>query len=207
MKNINLVIKNIFDIVVSLILMIVLSPLLLMIALLIKMDSKGPIFFKQKRLGRNGKIFEIYKFRTMCDNAVSIGSGIFTFEDDPRITKVGKFLRETSLDELPQLINIFKGEMSFVGPRPPLPHHPNKYENYPEKQKKRFLMKPGITGLAQAIGRNSFTWDERIELDVEYINNFNIFLDLKIYIMTALSVLGKKGIYRGENDDKSTSKN
>lgn len=207
MRKINLTIKNIFDIIVALIMIIILSPLFLIISILIKVDSKGPVFFKQERLGKNGQVFEIYKFRTMCDNAVTIGSGIFTFENDPRITKIGKILRKTSLDEIPQLINILKGEMSFIGPRPPLPHHPNKYENYPEKQKERFLMKPGITGLAQAIGRNSFTWDERIELDVEYINNFNIFLDLKIYIMTVLSVLGKKGIYRGENNEKSTSKN
>lgn len=205
MRNINFIIKNVFDILIASIMLLILLPLFLILAICIKIDSKGPIFFKQKRLGKNGKVFEIYKFRTMCDNAVNIGSGIFTFEDDPRITKIGKFLRKTSLDEIPQLINILKGEMSFVGPRPPLPHHPNKYDEYTEKQKKRFTMKPGITGLAQAIGRNSFTWDERIELDVEYIEKFNIWLDIKIYAMTAYSVISKKGIYRSNENEKSTS--
>lgn len=207
MIKIQLMIKRLFDIVVSILGLILLSPILLIIAILIKVDSKGPILFLQKRLGKDGKVFNIYKFRTMCDNAVNMGRGIFTNEDDPRITKIGKFLRNTSLDEVPQFINIIKGDMSFVGPRPPLPHHPYKYNEYPEYKKQRFIMKPGVTGLAQAIGRNRLTWDERIELDIEYIKKFNIFLDIKIFVMTIFSVLTKKGIYRGEQSEKSNSTN
>src|SRR5699024_1422348 len=121
-----------------------------------------------KRLGENGKKFEIYKFRTMIENAEKMGTGIFTSDEDPRITKVGHFLRKTSLDELPQIINIIKGEMSFVGPRPPVPYHPYKYDDYNEIQKKRFTVKPGVTGMAQVYGRNTLSWDERIEHDVKY---------------------------------------
>lgn len=198
-------VKRIFDFIASLVGLIILSPLFLIIAILIKIDSPGPVFFLQDRLGKDGKVFKIYKFRTMCDNAVNIGSGIFTNDKDPRITKVGNILRKTSLDEIPQFINVIKGEMSFVGPRPPLPHHPYKYENYGDFKKQRFMMRPGITGLAQAIGRNSFTWDERIELDVKYIKTFNLILDIKIIFMTVFSVLAKKGIYRGEENEKATS--
>lgn len=200
-----LVVKRIIDFIISLTGLIVLSPLFLVISILIKVSSPGPVFFLQDRLGKDGEIFRIYKFRTMCDNAINMGSGIFTNEEDPRITKVGRILRKTSLDEIPQFINVIKGEMSFVGPRPPLPHHPYKYDDYPEIKKRRFLMQPGITGLAQAVGRNSFTWDERIKLDVEYVEKFNLLLDIKIVIMTIFSVLCKKGIYRGEESGKVKS--
>lgn len=202
MKKINLIIKDMFDRILAFMMLIILSPIFLIISILIKFDSKGDILFKQERLGKNGLVFEIYKFRTMCDNAINTGSGIYTFENDPRITKIGNFLRKTSLDEIPQLINILKGEMSFVGPRPPLTYHPNKYENYPDIQKRRFEVKPGLTGLAQAVGRNSFTWDQRIELDVEYVEKFNILFDIKICFMTVFSVIGKKGIYRGKENAK-----
>lgn len=207
MRVLQLIIKRIFDVIASLLGLIVLSPIFVIIAILIKMDSEGPVFFLQDRLGKSGKVFKIYKFRTMCNNAVNMGRGIFTSEDDPRITKVGSFLRITSLDEIPQFINIIKGDMSFVGPRPPLIHHPYKYNEYPEYKKQRFIMKPGVTGLAQAIGRNSLTWDERIELDVEYIKKFNILLDIKIFIITISSVISKKGIYRGDKSEKSGSTN
>ncbi|MCR1849927.1 sugar transferase [Paeniclostridium sordellii] len=207
MIKLQLILKRIFDILASCLGITILFPVFIIIAILIKLDSDGPIIFLQERLGKDGSVFKIYKFRTMCDDAVNVGRGIFTDEEDPRITKIGKLLRKTSLDEIPQFINIIKGQMSFVGPRPPLIHHPHKYENYTDFKIQRFKMKPGITGLAQVKGRNNLTWDERIELDVEYINNFNIMLDFKILIMTIFSVISKKGIYRREKGEKSTSTN
>lgn len=188
-------IKRILDFIISLIALIILLPVFLIIGIAIKLDSKGPIFFKQERLGKDGEVFLIYKFRTMVDNAEKVGSGIYTSKTDPRITKIGAFLRRTSLDELPQLINILKGEMSIVGPRPPVPYHPHKYENYPEKQKQRFTVLPGITGYAQVNGRNNLTWDERIEYDIEYVENYSLLLDLKIILKTIGYVFSSKSIY------------
>lgn len=188
-------IKRILDFILSLIALIILLPVFLIIGLAIKLDSKGPIFFKQERLGKDGEVFLIYKFRTMIDNAEKVGSGIYTSKTDPRITKVGAFLRRTSLDELPQLINVLKGEMSIVGPRPPVPYHPHRYENYPERQKQRFTVLPGITGYAQVNGRNNLTWDERIEYDIEYVENYSLLLDLKIIFKTIGYVFSSKSIY------------
>lgn len=197
MKKLNLFLKSIIDICISIISIIVLSPLLLIILILIKLSSPGPIFFRQQRLGKNGKIFEILKFRTMIVGADKIGDGIFVkSEEDTRITKIGKFLRATSLDELPQIINVIKGDMSIVGPRPPLTYHPYIYAEYPYKQKRRFQMKPGITGLAQITVRNSVSWDERIEYDNQYISDFNIWLDIKIILGTIKKVFIRESIYR-----------
>ena len=151
------------DFLLALLGFLIIWPFLLLIAILIKLESKGPAIFKQERLGRNGRIFEIYKFRTMVDGAIHQGSGLQTYEGDPRITKVGNLLRKTSLDELPQLFNILKGEMSFIGPRPPVPYHPYEYEEYTQKQK-RFIVRPGISGYAQVVLRNSGSWEERIQL-------------------------------------------
>lgn len=176
--------------------MLLLSPLFLLIGLAIKIEDRGPIFFKQARLGYGGEIFKIYKFRTMLTNAEKMGTGIFTERKDPRITNVGHLLRKTSLDELPQLINIAKGEMSFVGPRPPVPYHPYKYEDYFETQKLRFEVKPGVTGMAQVYGRNILTWDERIKYDVKYVKNQSFLLDVKILIKTVIAVVKKENIYR-----------
>lgn len=190
------IIKRVIDLIV---LIITFLPLLLagiFIALLIKLDSSGSVFFRQKRLGMNGNVFEIYKFRTMVENAEKTGTGIFTNDEDPRITKVGNLLRKTSLDELPQVINILKGEMSFVGPRPPVPYHPHKYEDYNEIQRLRFTVKPGVTGMAQAYGRNTLSWDERIEYDVKYVKNISFLFDFKIVVKTILSVIRKENIYR-----------
>lgn len=192
MKKLQLFIKRLFDFLLSLILHIVLSPLFLIIAILIKLDSEGEVFFKQERAGLNGKPFMIYKFRTMVKNAEKIGDGYYTGENDPRITRIGRFLRKTSLDELPQLINILKGEMSIIGPRPTLMYQVEKYDDF---QRKRLLMKPGVTGLAQVYGRNSLSWPERIKYDVYYVENWNLWMDIKIFFKTFLVVLKGEGVY------------
>ena len=175
---------------------IILFPVMLVIAAAIKLDSKGPVIYKQDRLGKNGRIFKIYKFRTMIENAEKVGSGLFTFENDPRITRIGKFLRKTSLDELPQLFNVLKGDMSFVGPRPPVPFYPKKWEEYTVYEKKRFSVRPGITGWAQVNGRNEIDWSERIKLDVWYVDNWSLILDLKIILKSIKVVLKKEGVYK-----------
>lgn len=196
MRSFNLIVKRIFDLMASAIGIIAISPILLIIAIAIKVTSEGPILFKQERLGKEGKVFKIIKFRTMVINAEKIGDGIrVKSESDSRITKVGKFLRATSLDELPQLFNVIKGDMSLVGPRPPLTYHPYKYNDYSDEQKKRFNMRPGVTGLAQVTVRNSVSWDGRIPIDIEYINNFNLLEDIKILILTVFKVFKRESIY------------
>lgn len=194
MRAINLIIKRIFDLLVSLILLFILSPFFLIIAVAIKCTSNGPAFFLQERIGYQGKIFKIIKFRTMVVNAEHIGDGVCIYDkSDPRVTKIGRFLRSTSLDELPQLINVVKGDMSIVGPRPPVTYNPyDGYENYPEWAKKRFIMRPGITGLVQVKLRDS-NWNEKMKIDMEYINKFSIFLDVEILFKTVLTVLQGKG--------------
>lgn len=194
--------KRIMDLLASILGLIILLPILLVISLSIKFTSKGPIFFKQERLGKNGEIFRIIKFRTMIADAESVGSGIKTFADDPRITKVGSLLRKTSLDELPQLFNVFAGSMSVVGPRPPVPYHPREYQDYSSHQVRRFEVKPGITGLAQVTGRNLLTWDERIEYDIEYVKQQTIILDIKIIILTVIKVFKREDINSGRNENK-----
>ena len=194
-------IKRILDFTLSLIALIVLSPVFVIIAIAIKIDSKGPIFFLQERLGKNGKIFKIIKFRTMVVNAEHIGDGLkVKSENDNRITKIGKFLRKTSLDELPQLINVIKGDMSIVGPRPPVTYHPYKYEDYSEEQKRRFTVRPGITGLAQVKGRASINWEERIKIDIEYVDKIGLKEDFLIILKTFLEVFKKEDIYLRKED-------
>ncbi|WP_077358734.1 sugar transferase [Virgibacillus halodenitrificans] len=196
MRVLNLFIKRMIDFFGSLIGVIIISPILIIIALSIKLTSKGPVFFKQERLGKNGRVFKILKFRTMIVNAEKIGSGLFVkTENDNRITKVGKFLRATSLDELPQLWNVVTGDMSLVGPRPPVPHHPYKYEDYNDFQRKRFEMKPGITGLTQVTVRNSVSWDQRLPIDNEYVEKFNVWLDIKILFRTIQKIFKRESIY------------
>lgn len=200
-------IKNLLDKAFSFIFLILLSPLFILIAILIKLDSKGPVMFIQERVGKDNKLFNIYKFRTMVIDAVNMGSGVYTEENDPRITQVGRFMRKTSLDELPQLLNILKGEMSFIGPRPTLEYQVKQYNDF---QKKRLLMKPGVTGLAQINGRNSISWLERIKYDVQYVENYSLGLDFKILIKTFLVILKQEGLYSEKekfliNDEKKVS--
>ncbi len=185
-RGLNLFLKRVLDICGSLLGVILLSPVFAVVAIAIKRDSPGPVIFQQERLGKDGHVFWIYKFRTMVVNAEKIGDGLAVkSEEDQRITKVGRVLRSTSIDELPQLLNVLKAEMSLVGPRPPATYYPYRgIENYPEWAKKRFAMRPGVTGLAQALVRNSASWDERIVLDNKYIETFNIWLDIKILFRT-----------------------
>lgn len=206
-RRFNLAIKRIIDFLGSLIGIILLIPLFIIISILIKFTSKGPVFFKQERIGKNGKIFRIIKFRTMIVNAENIGDGLTVkSENDERITKIGKFLRATSLDELPQLFNVLVCHMSLVGPRPPVTYFPyDGYENYPNWAKKRFLMRPGMTGLAQLTVRNSVSWNERIEVDNRYIDSFNIWLDIKILFLTFKKVFKPENIYMDNEKQKSAS--
>lgn len=183
-------IKRIIDIFLSLVILILFSPIMIIISVIIKLDSKGPIIFKQKRIGKNGKVFEIYKFRSMCIGAETKGSGVYSGKNDARVTKIGKILRATSLDELPQAVNILKGDMSFIGPRPPLTYHPWKYEEYTNEQKKMFDVRPGLTGWAQINGRKGVEWHKRIEMNVWYVENISFLLDLKIFFGTFFKVLG-----------------
>ena len=204
MRVFNLFVKRLIDLLGSLIGMVIVFPIFIIIALSVKLTSKGPIFFKQERLGKNGRVFKIIKFRTMVVNAEKMGDGLkVKNESDNRITKVGKFLRATSLDELPQLWNVLVGDMSLVGPRPPVPYHPYKYEEYNDFQRKRFEMRPGITGLTQVTVRNSVSWDDRIRIDVEYIERFNLWLDIKILAKTLMKVFLHENIYL-ISDKKST---
>lgn len=174
--------------VVSGIALVVLSPFLLVTAVLIKLESRGPVIFKQERLGVRGVPFKIYKFRSMCVGAEKQGTGVYSFKGDKRVTRVGRFIRATSIDELPQLFNILKGDMSLIGPRPALTYHPWPYEQYTEHQKRMFDVRPGMTGWAQVHGRKEVPWPERIELNVYYVEHLSLWLDMKIFFMTLFKV-------------------
>lgn len=198
--------KRFIDVTLSLIGLIIASPILLIIAIAIKLESKGPVVFKQERLGLNGKVFNIYKFRSMCVNAEKTGSGVYSGKGDPRVTKVGRFLRATSADELMQLVNILKGDMSIIGPRPPLTYHPWNIEEYTEFQLHMFDVRPGITGWAQVNGRKEVEWHKRIELNVWYVENLSFLLDLKIFFMTIFKVfVNADNVNTGETVAKTES--
>lgn len=181
--------KRFCEVILSLLALIILSPILVITALAVKLDSPGPVIFKQDRLGRGGKVFKIYKFRSMCENAEHTGSGVYSGADDMRVTRVGKIIRATSIDELPQLVNILKGDMSFVGPRPPLTYHPWDISEYTEEQLHMFDVRPGITGWAQVHGRKDVEWHKRIELNCWYVDHVSLWLDLKILFTTVVKVL------------------
>lgn len=194
-------IKRIFDIVSASLALIVFSPILLVVTIWVKLDSKGPAFFAHKRLGKDKKNFGIYKFRSMVVNAKEVFDNFtpeqkaefeknFKLDDDPRITKAGDFLRKTSLDELPQLINIIKGEMSVVGPRPIIDKEVEKYGKFADKL---FSVKPGLTGYWQANGRSDTSYEERVQMDMYYIDNRSFWLDIKIIFKTVISVIKKEG--------------
>lgn len=180
--------KRLIDIICSLILLVLLSPILLLIIILVKFDSKGPAIFKQERIGKNGKVFYIHKARTMCVGAERQEGGVYSDNNDKRVTKIGRFLRRTSCDELFQLWDVLIGKMSFIGPRPPLTYHPWPLEQYTEEQMKMFKVRPGITGWAQVNGRKEVEWHKRIELNVWYVEHLSFWLDIKILFMTVFKV-------------------
>lgn len=180
--------KRTADIIISLLALIILSPVLLITALAIKIESRGPIIFKQDRLGKGAKVFKIYKFRSMCVGAEHTGSGVYSGKGDARVTKIGRIIRATSIDELPQLINILKGDMSLIGPRPPLTYHPWPVEEYTQEQLKMFSVRPGVTGWAQVNGRKDVEWNRRIELNCWYTENISFMLDLKIFFISIFKV-------------------
>lgn len=202
-KKLYLIFKRIIDIICSILGLIILIPVFLIVSIAIKIESKGPVIFKQKRIGKDGKVFEIYKFRSMVVGAEKMGTGVYSKKGDTRVTKVGKFIRATSIDELPQLLNILKGEMSFIGPRPVLTYHPWKYDEYTEEQKKRFLVRPGVTGWAQIHGRKDVEWNNRIKLDLEYVENISLKLDIKIFLKTIYQVISMKDNVNKEETAKT----
>lgn len=195
--------KRAIDIILSFLGIIILSPVYLIIALVIKLDSPGPVFFKQKRIGYKGKIFEIYKFRTMCVGAEQKGSGVYSGKDDPRVTRVGNILRKTSLDEIPQFFNTLVGSMSIVGPRPPLTYHPWPIEEYTDEQHRMFDVRPGITGWAQVNGRKGVEWNQRINLNIWYVDHVSLWLDLKIMWLTVWKVISNSD---NENTEETVVK-
>lgn len=181
-------VKRILDFTLSLLALIILSPIMLILYILVRIKLGNPVIFKQMRPGKDEKIFKLYKFRTMTDEKDEQGN---LLPDEQRLTKFGKFLRSTSLDELPELINIIKGDMAIVGPRPLLVHY---LEFYNEEQKHRHDVRPGLTGLAQVSGRNSITWEEKFKQDIEYINHLTFKNDVKIIFMTIGKVFKREGI-------------
>ena len=193
-------IKRILDFTLSLIALIVLSPVLLVVAILVRVKLGSPVIFKQKRPGKNEKIFTLYKFRTMTDERDENGR---LLPDEDRLTKFGKFLRSTSLDELPELVNIIKGDMAIVGPRPLLVEY---LEFYNEEEKHRHDVRPGLTGLAQVSGRNNLDWDNRLKLDVVYVRKITIFMDIKIFFKTIKKVIFHDDIQVNTADEGNLAK-
>ena len=195
-------IKRLIDIICSFVGILVLSPLFIIIAIIIKFTSKGPVFFSQKRVGRNGKEFDMYKFRSMVVNAEELkeklaaqnemSGPMFKMKDDPRVTKVGKFIRKTSLDELPQLWNVLKGDMSLVGPRPSLPKEVAQFEDW---MYKRLEVKPGLTCYWQVSGRNNIDFEDWMKLDVKYVEERNLWIDIKLIYKTVFVLFGDKNAH------------
>jgi lipopolysaccharide/colanic/teichoic acid biosynthesis glycosyltransferase len=188
-------IRRAVDIVVSGTLLVLSAPVVAGAMAAIRLESRGPALYRQRRIGRDGRPFDVLKLRTMVDGAEHVGAGLAVDENDSRITRVGTFLRRTSLDELPNLLNVLRGEMSLIGPRPTVPVQ---VERYTHRQRGRLAIRPGITGWAQVHGRASLPWSERIELDLHYIEHRSLMLDLRILWRTPAMVVGGSGLYKGD---------
>jgi lipopolysaccharide/colanic/teichoic acid biosynthesis glycosyltransferase len=184
--------SRVLDVVLAGLLLLVTAPLLALAALAIRVESRGPVFYRQLRVGRDGESFELWKLRTMVPGAESMGAGIYVLDGDPRITRVGRMLRRFSLDELPNLVNVLRGDMAIVGPRPTVQEQ---VDRYTDRQRRRLEVKPGITGWAQINGRTSLPWPDRIELDVWYVEHRSIRLDLRILARTARMLATGHGLY------------
>jgi lipopolysaccharide/colanic/teichoic acid biosynthesis glycosyltransferase len=185
-------VSRVLDVVLAALLLAIASPLLALAALAIRLESRGPVFYRQLRVGRDGEQFELWKLRTMVPGAESMGAGVYVIQGDPRITRVGRLLRRFSLDELPNLVNVLRGEMAVVGPRPTVQEQ---VDRYTDRQRRRLEVKPGITGWAQINGRTSLPWPERIELDVWYVEHRSLRLDLRILRRTARMLATGHGLY------------
>ena len=180
------------DAALAALLLAIASPLLALAAIAIRLESRGPVFYRQRRVGHGGEPFDLWKLRTMVPGAETMGDGIYVIEGDPRITRVGRLLRRFSLDELPNLVNVLKGEMAIVGPRPTVQEQ---VDRYTDRQLRRLEVRPGITGWAQVNGRTSLSWPERIELDVWYVEHRSLWLDLRILARTARMLATGHGLY------------
>ena len=183
--------KRFLDILFSIIALILLGIPMLIVAIIVKCTSKGPVLYKQERIGKKGKVFKIWKYRSMVVGAEA--QGVYSDNKDQRVTKFGKFLRKTSIDEFPQLINILRGDMSFIGPRPPLTYHPWPIKEYTDEQFRMFLVRPGMSGWAQVHGRKEVEWNKRIELNVWYVDHISFWLDIKIFFVTIFKVFKNEG--------------
>ncbi|AGK55926.1 sugar transferase [Bacillus sp. 1NLA3E] len=196
--------KRVFDLILAIIALPFWLIILVIVGPIIYFQDKGSIFYNAPRLGRNGRVFKMYKFRSMKINAPDLRNedgSTFNAEDDPRLTRIGKFIRKTSLDETPQLLNIIKGDMSIIGPRPDLPEHLKLYDG---NEARKLEVSPGVTGFNQAYYRNTVPWKERIQHDIYYIDNLSILLDVKIFFKTAVSVLKREDVFVSENSTKSS---
>lgn len=203
MYKINLFIKRLFDIVSSGLLTLILMPVWVIVPIWIKLDSRGPVFFRQGRRTKNGKIFNMLKFRSMVEDAEQMEAGLFNYENDPRVTRAGRILRNSSIDELPQLINILRGDMSVVGPRPCVTYELGDFDTLNRRYKKRFEVKAGLTGLAQIKGRNDISWDEKVGYDNQYVDDFRrigILADVKILFESVIKVFKKDDICENKMD-------
>ncbi len=204
MDKVHLFLKRLFDVVSSAVAIIVFSPLFLLLALAVKISSPGPVLFRQKRLTKDGREFTMYKFRSMVVDAERMGAGIFNFENDPRVTRVGRFLRNSSTDELPQLFNILKGDMAVIGPRPCITYELGDFATLNKRYKKRFSVKAGLSGLAQVKGRNDISWDEKVGYDNEYVDLFQrygVLIDLWLVAQTIGKAFHHEDIYEKKSDE------
>ena len=200
--------KRLFDIIASLCLIVIFSPVLFLISILVRLTSFGSILFIQDRIGLRGRVFKMYKFRTMYVDSEKLGTGLFSFKDDPRITPIGAFLRRFSFDELPQLFNVLSGSMSLVGPRPPVTYELGPWNEYTPHMRKRFNVRPGITGLAQVTGRNDLSWDNKIDLDnlyVDRLTKYGFLADIPILIKTFYVVLSARNVIEKYNNSSTSS--